>query len=1284
MTMKAAVAALVAHMAVACLAQEWKHEVRGFPYEAVEGQTLTFAVAYSAPEPVKLHAEAKDPSNVVHVGATQTVSGKGVARFSIQVPEGKFGGQMLVAIWMGDDWQQPRRAIIHVGPIPVYTAAQGRQMAAAARRGAAIRQRLGLDARKPALAVVSGGWAGRSAALAQAYRKALSDVGQRCVTLGPDALSAPEVLDPKVVRLLLIPEAQVYPGEALATLERYLRQGGHLVVLGAPAFDRVVRRLPGAAADDWVDEQQMAERLRRTPARRKLLDMAQTSANAWRRSANDMASAASWRVEPAGSSAAALGPEAAGMQVLRHEIGNLTGWETLEADLSRPGGDGDNLILFSARGGDSTAAVAVELRERDGSRWMAAVPLSARWQRYAVPASAFRLWDPDKTSGRGAPGDQLNLRNAATAAVGLAFTHTSVPGGRHLYWFADLGSAAGPDQPSYAVPTLDTISPVYKLYPIRGAQRLEPALGRPLVAAPTPAMPRNLLSTHPRPTGAGFGKEKKYRWTPLLQVQGKQGVAGSVATLVQHLKGPYAGGRWASFTVADREWYARPDVVRYISAVAARMLQPEMLAEAGAQFFGYFPDEKPLLGARVAGVRPSGLTASFSVSEISAGKEGRIVYRHSAPLKLSGSDALAQVRWNPTRLSADRYLVRVKLLRNGKVADELSHEITIRGPLGAKGSPRPTSWVTVRDGQFSVAGKPWFPHGVNYMPSSGVAAEDMHYFEQWLSAESYDPLVIDRDLSRVAAAGFDHISAFIYTESTHNRNLVDLLNRCDAHGLRVNLSLRPGTPLDFAWPAIGEIIKANRLADDPTVFAYDLAWEPAWGYRDQRRRWDGEWAEWIRQRYGSIENAERDWGEKAPREDGRIAGPSDADVTSGSAIPHVVAAYRRFQDDFLSRKHMEARRKIRTVDTRHLLSFRMSIAGDPTCGPTIMPYDFSGLARSMDFMSPEGYGRIGDEERVKPGWFTAAYSRLVAPGRPALWAEFGYTLWNKGLSPAPEDGLSFADAFDRRHYLPGTIEFTERYYRAFYEMAPASGAAGTVCWWYPGGFRFGENSDYGIINPDGTWRGLTRIIAGYARRFADRPMPPPIDAWITVDRDRHPDGIYGIYSETKEEFWRLADAGKFPGLRTEADGADSAGCPLIAVGNLPATASNPPKYLNGEFEHVRVLGASGAWVAVPYEGGSVEVKAGAPVRLRVLAGNNGPAKWLARSGSGAVRVVVLSPTGELGAARLSADVGSLGTASEVEITLPATSAASMECVVTLEATGRCRFGEKRTVRLTAR
>ena len=57
-------------------------------------------------------------------------------------------------------------------------------------------------------------------------------------------------------------------------------------------------------------------------------------------------------------------------------------------------------------------------------------------------------------------------------------------------------------------------------------------------------------------------------------------------------------------------------------------------------------------------------------------------------------------------------------------------------------------------------------------------------------------------------------------------------------------------------------------------------------------------------------------------------------------------------------------------------------------------------------------------------------------------------------------------------------------------MMIESGADGVFFWWYPGGFRLGENSDFGIINPDGTDRPVTKVIRTEGPRFLARPSRP--------------------------------------------------------------------------------------------------------------------------------------------------------------------------------------------------
>ena len=239
-------------------------------------------------------------------------------------------------------------------------------------------------------------------------------------------------------------------------------------------------------------------------------------------------------------------------------------------------------------------------------------------------------------------------------------------------------------------------------------------------------------------------------------------------------------------------------------------------------------------------------------------------------------------------------------------------------------------------------------------------------------------------------------------------------------------------------------------------------------------------------------------------------------LTQDGPWRRVVADYRRFLDELVGTRYAEARRLVRSIDTSHPVSFRMQHAGDPTHNaPGLLPYDFLGLAHAVDLWEPEAYGRIGDWERVKAGHFTAAYARLCHPGLPVVWAEMGYDVWNRAVM-APDSGK---------------LAFAARYYRDFYRMLRESGADGVFFWWYPGGYRLNERSDFGIINADGTDRSVTRVIREEGPGFLRAPPPPHPDYWIEVDRDQDARGLAGIYERVQVEYWRAVESGRNPGLR---------------------------------------------------------------------------------------------------------------------------------------------------------
>jgi hypothetical protein len=239
----------------------------------------------------------------------------------------------------------------------------------------------------------------------------------------------------------------------------------------------------------------------------------------------------------------------------------------------------------------------------------------------------------------------------------------------------------------------------------------------------------------------------------------------------------------------------------------------------------------------------------------------------------------------------------------------------------------------------------------------------------------------------------------------------------------------------------------------------------------------------------------------------------------------LAADYRCFLDDVLRQRYGEARRLVKSIDPRHAVSFRMANTGDPTYHQkNYLPYDFYGLADAVDIWEPEAYGRIGDWDRVRDGRFKTDYARLCDAQKPYVWAEMGSSVWDpKQMEPSPQK-----------------LEFQGRYFRDFYRLMRESGADGIFFWWYAGGWRLNENSDFGVINPDGTDRPVTKVIREEAGRFLAAPKPPPPDSFIVVDRDQDARGLVGMYEAVKGEYWAAVAAGKTPGLKWKIKPGDTA------------------------------------------------------------------------------------------------------------------------------------------------
>lgn len=837
-------------------------------------------------------------------------------------------------------------------------------------------------------------------ALAQQLAAALRGAGYEPEPTSLEVLTNPARLTNGHYALLVLADARSLPTATVPAIESYLKAGGNLLALRAPAWESPLCEIQG----NWISRETYEKRLADEKPQHLVEAFADANLPGWWRSSNDLQTKALYRVVPDGSGTA-----------LHASVARLTSWDTfISPPWQHPFPANHTLTCFRAKGGPRTRQLALEWDEQDGSRWIAVVNLSPEWKQYALPPQAFKLWE---SPGRGEPGDGFNPARAARFSVGLALSHTGLQGQEHEYWFAGLGTAPSPfgplEFPLASVPRLESLSPGYQFLEIttpirvRSDDQKEPLEAwerertagvllnqeaRPPFGAARASRAR-LLGLHPRPRGVGFNQDRPFRWEPLLgaydSVSGDY--RGAVAALLVQVAPPFRPGVWAVFTPADEAFYLQPLVTNCLRQVLARMRRGVFLTEAGSESFTLFGGQKFRAGAEVVNFGRTTAT-NLTLAVQLAGRSGRTQRTVLERTFTLAPGQTARCDQDGLDLHQGEEVISAVLSAPDCPLDALAHELAVWKP---KSNPE---FIRAARGGLWLGGHPWKAHGVNYMPSTGLGVASARFFEHWLGRGAYDPAVVERDLQRVKAMNLNAVSIFIDHQSLPAQNLLDFLRRCDNLGLRVNQSLRPGTPMDFRWNEMRELIEFYRLAQNDIIFAYDLAWEPSHGNHDeQERAYAGLWQNWALARYGSVDAAERAWSVSAPRnpaQTNRLSVPPMTDLVHDGPWRKMAADYRRFLDAQLHQHYAEARRLVAALDPHHAVSFRMSCAGDPTCLlEGFLPYDFYGLARAVDLWEPEAYGRIGDWERVRAGEFTAAYGRLCDPDKPLIWAEMGYNAW---------------------------------------------------------------------------------------------------------------------------------------------------------------------------------------------------------------------------------------------------------------------------------------------------
>ncbi|MHB0998738.1 MAG: family 16 glycoside hydrolase [Armatimonadota bacterium] len=1051
--------------------------------------------------------------------------------------------------------------------------------------------------------------------------KNLAAAGFATIGITPEDAGIKEKITPQRFFLYVVPNSKRYPATGLKVVQDYLRSKGNLMVLGGPAFSEPVNKMKvGEAADKWYNIEEYKKKVSEVEGTTDPATYIKTLSQGGLKWTMLDVGKGDWSVselETAGLKLVPGADDGITKNCLAYSADRIGGWGTFDHSIPRGliKSEHDSLALW-AKGDANTTQFLIELREEDSSRWLYPLSVSSEWQYYEIPFKSFKYWTSNKS--RGGEGDSFKGTNGSIISIGMAVGNCKVTPGAHHFRIDGLGFTAS-SQTGFStnvskIDPIETIYPAYKTYPVGKTTSavLDPRqciiTSAMLPSGGTLTASANDVSPIARPKGMGYGGESQCRWIPIVNAYDQNEKRGTIASLTINNSGRFKDVLCASIGVETPD----ENMSRILREIAVRMRDGLFLIEGGSEYSCYYQGESVKLGARVINLGEIDRNVTVQMKILAGTK---VLWKSDSNLTLrKGVRESIEKRWDLRGAGSKPLIIKTTLIRDGKIIDSIQQGLTMLPPRGFK--PPSDTFVTVSDGDFYLHGKKWYANGINFWPRYVNGMEDVYTWCSWFNSDFYQPDEVENDLDILNKMGVNMVSVQMILGKDYNgltypesslRNVQDFLRRCANHSIKVNAYLMHTSPVcpvhsEYNPDFVASVLTRGDFANNNALFAYDLAWEASgWLYVTGRYKdWDKDWNNWIIERYGSIQSAEKDWGFQ-PEYTGDLAvSPTMAQLSKNppaSVGPEgnwlrYVAAYRRFADDFISRKFNDAVRHMKRFDPNHLFSVRGS-------GGTYSPVDFflNGIAKHLDFISPEGYGISADEQGFNVLGFQ---SRLIHSlcNKPVYVAEYGMSVWDEGTGRSD----------------PNIEKYQSLYYEDYFQSANEVGLNGLAPWWYPGGFRTGENSDYGVINPNGTLRPSAEMIKKYAGQFTSPREYPEANEWMLIDRDAYAGGYYDpAYHEGRDAYARSAASGKHLGIKTPGMGTDSANTPLTAVGNVPYNGSNPPKYLDGEFNWIKIKSGNGKWTDIFSNGTVVKVTPGEQITVRANMGNIGEATWLSPS-----------------------------------------------------------------------
>ncbi|HMP89453.1 MAG TPA: hypothetical protein PJ991_04590 [Kiritimatiellia bacterium] len=565
---------------------------------------------------------------------------------------------------------------------------------------------------------------------------------------------------------------------------------------------------------------------------------------------------------------------------------------------------------------------------------------------------------------------------------------------------------------------------------------------------------RVIAGLTPSPPGIGGESADDARWIPVVSaLSSGQNIAGFPAAVYLN---PQTGGihsirGWFGLNPTRHEGEAFTEM---FEAVLEEMSREIYLIRYGAEYHSVISRAPTRISARVLDRRTRD-TAPLRLAAEWINRNGIEIRRHvSAPF-----DTLATPMVLNTGLAPDvpgnpeLYTLRILLRdRNDQRTHDQSDQVI--KVFAENNPPSERDPISAQTGRLVQGRHPVFMLGVNYWPrhmNMKSAGDGTH----WLDAIRFDPATLQADLDLIQAAGINSI-ALEYTELSQAPQLLFVLDELRRRSLWAIIYIPALHPLDLRIDEGLRMLNAVKLSDWPEVFGIELARGLGVRTAQERRHLDKAWREWIDEHYNSIIEAEQKLGVTLWRERGRVSGPPDRQTSNGPHRDPAIALYFSFLRDYASRNIGYTRQILREQGYNQLLTARSAYSWPDREPPGILDtLDISVGTHHLDIMFPDAWSFHPLRQERPDSGILYAYARGLSGGKPVMWSEYGHHV-----------GSALTAQSSQRQ---------KEVYKFFIDTFIEQGASGAFSWWFPPGPSARAELDWGMVNPDGTWRPVEEV-----------------------------------------------------------------------------------------------------------------------------------------------------------------------------------------------------------------